>query len=121
MIGLYISDVNELDATSSCESAVDMDAAMMAAMRIPAMKLGNSFLAKSINTIFCAPAVSSSSARNILPKYAIRQAHRAGRTDDPDDRYRRTFFHHGRFFDGHESYQDMRHSEVDQAPMQDLK
>ena len=23
MIGLYISDVNELDATSSCESAVD--------------------------------------------------------------------------------------------------
>ena len=52
-----------------------MDAAMMAAMRIPAMKLGNSFLAKSINTIFCAPAVSSSSARNILPKYAIRQAH----------------------------------------------
>ena len=66
--------MKELDATSSWESAVDMDAAMIAAMRTPAMKLGNSFLAKVMNTIFCAPTVSNSSARNILPKYAMRQA-----------------------------------------------
>lgn len=75
-----MSDVKELDATSNWESAVDMDAAMIAAMRTPAMKLGNSCLAKVMNTIFCAPTVSSSSARNILPKYAIRQVQPSAQT-----------------------------------------
>ena len=44
------------------------------------MKVGNSFLAKAIKTVFCAPAVSSSSARSILPKYAIRQVAPSERT-----------------------------------------
>ena len=71
-IGLYISDVNELDATSSCESAVDIDAAIIADSRNPAISPGNIFLMNAMNTIFCDPVVSSSSASTILPKYAMR-------------------------------------------------
>ena len=63
-----MSEVKELEATSSWESAVDMDAAMMAAIRTPAINAGNSFLANTMNTVFCAPMVSSSSASSILPK-----------------------------------------------------
>ncbi len=110
-----MSDVKELDAaTSNWESAVDMDAAMIAAMRTPAMKLGNSCLAKVMNTIFCAPTVSSSSARNILPKYAIRQVHPSAHTTQMIATV--TLLYHRRFFDGHESYQNMRHAEVSQTP-----
>ena len=75
-----MSDVNELEATRSCESAVDIDAAIIAASSIPAINAGNSFLAKVTNTIFCAPTVRSSSARNILPKYATRQVARSANT-----------------------------------------
>jgi len=45
-----------------------MEAAMIAAISTPAINAGNNFLANAMNTVFCAPIVSSSSARNILPK-----------------------------------------------------
>ena len=47
-----MSAVNELDATSSCESAVDTDAAMIAARRNPAIAGGKNLLAITMNTVF---------------------------------------------------------------------
>ena len=67
-IGLYISAVKELDATSSWESAVETDAAIIAASRKPAMAGGKNLLAMAMNTVFCAPTVSSSSAMTILAR-----------------------------------------------------
>ena len=64
--GLYISDVKELDATSSWESAVETEAAMIAASRNPEIAAGKNFLAMTMNTVFCAPTVSSSSPTIIL-------------------------------------------------------
>ena len=64
--------MKELEATSSCESAVDIDAAMIAARSRPATNVGKSFLASTIKTVFCIPAGSSSPATSIRPKYAIR-------------------------------------------------
>ena len=74
-----MSDVNELDATSSWLSAVDMDAAMIAASSTPAMKAGNSRRASVMKMVFCIPFASSSSATSIRPKYAIRHT-------EPSDR-----------------------------------
>ena len=72
--GLYISEAKELEATRSCESAVETEAAIIAASKNPAMAGGKNFLAITIKTVFCNPLVRSSSATIILPKYAIRQA-----------------------------------------------
>ena len=69
-----MSEVKELDATSSWESAVDTDAAIIAASRKPAIAGGKNFLAITINTVFCAPWVRSSSPTIILARYAMKQA-----------------------------------------------
>ena len=66
-----MSAVKELDATRSCESAVDMDAAIIAASSKPATNAGKSSLASTMKTVFCSPAGSSSSATSIRPKYAM--------------------------------------------------
>ena len=67
MIGLYISLVNDDDATRSCQSAVDIDAAIIAARSKPAIKPGNTRLASVTNTSSCAPFARSSRPITILP------------------------------------------------------
>ena len=63
-----MSEVNELDATNSCESAVEMQAAMIAAKSRPENTGRKYFLAMTMNTVFCSPCVSSSSPTTILPR-----------------------------------------------------
>ena len=50
--GLYRSAVKELDATNSWESAVEIEAAMIAASRSPQMPAGKNFLAIAMKTSF---------------------------------------------------------------------
>ena len=65
-MGWYRSEVKELDATSSWESAVETEAAMMAASRKPEMTGGKKRRAMTMKTVFWAPTVSSSSPTIIL-------------------------------------------------------
>ncbi len=51
-----------------------MDAAIIAARSRPEIAAGKYFRAITMNTVFCAPIGSSSSAISILPKYAISTA-----------------------------------------------
>ena len=69
-----MSEVKELDATKSCESAVDMQAAIIAASSRPENTGMKNFLAITMNTVSWAPRISNSSPANILPRYATRHA-----------------------------------------------
>ena len=66
--GLYRSAVKELDATSSWESAVEMEAAMMAASSRPQIPAGKNLRAMAMNTSFWLPTVSSSSPMTMRPR-----------------------------------------------------
>ena len=48
-----MSEVNDDEATSSWLSAVDMEAAIIAASRTPARNAGKSFLASTMKIVFC--------------------------------------------------------------------
>ena len=60
--------MKELEATSSCESAVEMDAAMMAASSSPQTPAGKKRRDMAMKTSFCSPLVSSSSPMIMRPK-----------------------------------------------------
>ena len=60
--------MKELEATSSWESAVEMDAAMMAASSRPQMPAGKNLRDMAMKTSFWLPWVSSSSPMIMRPK-----------------------------------------------------
>ena len=66
-----MSLVKDEDATSSWESAVDMDAAMMAASRMPDRNGGKKRLARWMKTVAWRPSGRSSPATIIRPRYAM--------------------------------------------------